>query len=290
MKTEKRIPWKAMVASLVMPGLGQVYNGQVSRGLNYFLALAFGPPAAIWIGQRLPDSLLFACVLGGVLLGLAIYALSAIDAWNVANRIGTISLSPLQKLHVYACLALIGYGFVLKPIADYTRSDWLEAYKIPSTSMVPNILQGDHIFVDKRVNKPGAAEVRHGDLAIFVNPNNRSQIYIKRVIGLPKDTVEIRGNQVFVNGKSIQTDSITERSENGTYAVAWGKESGPVKVSVPDGHVFLLGDNRGASNDSRYFGTVPLVDLVGKVKQIWLSLGDGGVRWSRIGKVVDSNG
>jgi len=113
-----------------------------------------------------------------------------------------------------------------------------------------------------------------------------------------------------VNGKSIVIDAsvsvndrtileslqgehifVRERSERGEYLVAWQSHANrePYRGTVPNGHVFVLGDNRDASDDSRRHGFVPLVDVVGKAKQVWLSKGPQGFRWYRSGLIVDAN-
>jgi len=121
---------------------------------------------------------------------------------------------------------------------------------------------------------------------------------VKRIIGLPGDKIEMKGTDVLVNGKTIvdgtpdnTSDHLTvhERAESGDiYTVFWKPNSAGsnLSVTVPDGQIFILGDNRDDAVDSRKFGTVPVADVNGVAKQVWYSTGDAGLR---IGKWVGVN-
>jgi len=304
-----RAPKLALFASLVLPGLGQLYNGQPSKGLLLLLGLAAATPVSAWLALHASKHLIWIIILAFLLLSLALYVYSMIDAFRTAKRLGTSYKSqPLNQAYIYIIVLLLGYLLIYGSV-HYTRQHLIESYYIPSQSMLPTLLQGDVLFADKRVNCVGCKnQVRHGDLAIFVYPNDRSKLYIKRVIGLPGDDVAIKGSEISVNTVPLRTIEVSqfghqeldqlltthnawrEKSGLAVYDVIWQKETKPASDSftVPNGEVFVMGDNRDAAQDSRRFGMVPLADIIGVAKQVWFSRSKlSGIRWWRTGVIVD---
>ena len=133
--------------------------------------------------------------------------------------------------------------------------------------------------------------VADDDVIVFIYPVDKKKDFIKRVVGLPGDKIEIRGNRVFINGKPYADNHGVYR-EQGSRAgnPALKDRHGPLKV--PEGHYFVMGDNRNYSNDSRYWGFVPDENVVGKAFLIWFawdSANGGGVNWDRIGTILNRN-
>jgi signal peptidase I len=165
-------------------------------------------------------------------------------------------------------------------LALFIRTFVVQAFKIPSGSMLPTLLIGDHLLVNKfiygiRVPFTGKTLVpikspKHGDVVVFRFPKDRSIDYIKRVVGTPGDTVEIKAKKVFINGEPIKDDHAHVSSP----AVLNGKASprdnfGP--VLVPDERIFVMGDNRDNSYDSRFWGFVDQRDVLGKAFVLYWS-------------------
>jgi len=166
----------------------------------------------------------------------------------------------------------------------------VQAYKIPSGSMLETLQIGDYLLVTRfnyAVKVPlsdieivRTGEPEHGDIIVFRYPLDPSQDYIKRVIGLPGDTIEIRDKQVFRNGKLLREPYVR-------IIKPWTRIPGIDnynKVTVPPDSYFVMGDNRDESLDSRTWGFVPRRNIQGKAWVIywsWASLTD--IRWSRIG-------
>lgn len=132
----------------------------------------------------------------------------------------------------------------------------VQNYRIESHSMEPNFYEGEFVLVNKLAYKLGEPE--RGNVVVFHNPNDTSQDYIKRVIGLPGDTVEVIGDTILINGEELPQPFEHIANPEGTYF-------GP--LVVPDGTIFVMGDNRPRSSDSRAIGAIDESLLVG---QAWL--------------------
>ncbi len=284
-----RQPLVALFAALVLPGLGQIYCGDGPRGLAFLLGFALLLPGAAWLAVYGPTALLSWLLLAGVLAALAVYAVSAVDAYRTARRLrASFAPGPWNRGVVYVATFLLGYFFVLSPLADHTTSHLLQTFKVPSPSMMPTIMPGARFFADKRVGHPGGPKVRRGEIAVFVYPNDRTTMYVKRIIGLPGDRIEIDGHDIKLNGANLRQEELHQLGSPGrdrlleqnlafrefldgtSYAVLWRKDATPTRLSltVPHGQVFVLGDNRSASQDGRHFGTLPLADVAGIARRI----------------------
>lgn len=282
-----RKPLRALIMSLVLPGFGQLYNGEINRAIWLFLAfvLLTGPGVAL-IALHLPAWMMVPVLVLGVIGALGLWTWSCADAWRCAKRQADYILAPWQVTGVYALVVAVCGFIVLPGMIGYIRAHEVESFDIAGTSMEPGLLRHDVVFADKRYNCPGCKAVHRGDIAIFTYPNDRTVIYVKRIIGLPGDRVDIHGTDVRVNGVSLTAGDGIERAAGREWQVRWAPGAGAdLSVTVPAGAVFVLGDNRGNSVDSRQFGPVPLDDVVGQVRQIWASFGDGGMRWTRLGMV-----
>jgi signal peptidase I len=199
------------------------------------------------------------------------------------------------------------------------RSFLVEPFRIPSGSMMPTLLDGDFILVNKfgygirlpvankliiQIDKP-----KRGDVVVFRFPRDPSVDYIKRVVGLPGDRISYRDKVVYVNGQPMKQElngtyvgqgtalSMTgaslrkETLGNVEHPILTRNEQPPRdgEFVVPDGHYFVMGDNRDNSNDSRFWGFVPDENLVGRAFMIWMNWdsADNTVRWSRIGTIIE---
>jgi signal peptidase I len=189
-------------------------------------------------------------------------------------------------------------------LALFVRTFIFQAFKIPTGSMKPNLLVGDHLLVNKFVFAPTASPlerallpmrpIERGDVIVFKFPEEPERDFIKRVIGLPGDTLELKNQTIHINGMPLiepyahylyppmgegQADSFDLR-----------RKYGP--VTVPDGHYFMMGDNRDDSQDSRFWGFLPASYVKGRALFIYWSFDtpdDGsaptsvlGVRWDRL--------
>jgi signal peptidase I len=182
-------------------------------------------------------------------------------------------------------------------IALFIRTFVVQAFKIPSGSMKQTLLIGDHILVNKfiyGVKIPYLDTVilpvkdpQHGDIVVFRYPVDPKKDFIKRVIGVGGDVVEIRDKAVFINGKRVAHDYGFYTDTRNLPANLRPRDNlGP--ITVPKDALFVMGDNRDESYDSRFWGFVPLADVSGKAFIIYWSWDseDFGVRWGRLGRIL----
>jgi signal peptidase I len=186
-------------------------------------------------------------------------------------------------------------------LALFVRTWVVQAFKIPTGSMENNLLIGDHLLVNKFLFGPTLSpidrallpvrDIRRGDIVVFKYPEEPQRDFIKRVIGLPGDTLELRSRKVYINGQPLDEPYVHFLTAASDASEVTSKDVlehyGPVKV--PADQYFMMGDNRDNSQDSRYWGYLPRDYVKGKALMIyWSYEGDGigsvftRVRWDRL--------
>lgn len=175
--------------------------------------------------------------------------------WLVAC---SVNQNTKQIIREYAESILI--AFVL---AMFIRTFFVQAFKIPTGSMRPTLIEGDRILVNKLIYR--FKEPRRGDIIVFRYPLNPKRDFIKRLIGLEGETVEINNGNIFINGEPTDNE-ILRKFYYYNYG-KYGKEG--VGVKVPERSFFVLGDNSAVSRDSRYWGFVRRKNLLGKAFLIY---------------------
>lgn len=210
-------------------------------------------------------------------------------------------------------------GFCLAAVI-VVRSFLFEPFKIPSSSMVPTLRIGDHIFVSKfnyglsipftKVEFLRWSAPKRGDVVVFLFPRDESLHYIKRVVGIPGDRIEFRDKDLIINGEVVPKEPVTDQAEvdfvlataaetselyrerlgDAVHYVQYSKKKlqslsriGHEEV-VPEGSYFVVGDNRDESYDSRSWGVVPRENIKGLAQIVWLSL-DQKQSWGSSGKI-----
>ncbi len=196
------------------------------------------------------------------------------------------------------------------------RSFLVEPFRIPSASMMPALVDGDFIFVNKfsyglrlpilNTKILAIGEPQRGDVIVFRLPTNPSVDFIKRLVGLPGDHVVVRDNRVFINGREVPlvpdgtylgdfgftgAPLAVERLGASSHVLmfARGRQATDFEATVPAGHYFFMGDNRNDSEDSRFadvVGFVPEQNLVGRAVRIWMNWRRGSIDWHRIGMKI----
>jgi signal peptidase I len=181
-------------------------------------------------------------------------------------------------------------------LAILIRAFIVQAFKIPSGSMESTLLVGDHILVNKfiygvripftHLRWPRFSSPSRGDVIVFVFPMDRSKDFIKRVVGVGGDTVEVVDKKVFVNGKELVEPYVQHISPEIQPGSLSPRDNMP-PIKVPKGYLFVMGDNRDASHDSRFWGFVPVEDVKGEAFLIYYSaLRFPFIRWGRLFHVI----
>jgi signal peptidase I len=211
----------------------------------------------------------------------------------------TLFRKPLPRASRPLTIAVVSTGLSFFVALIPLRRNVLEGFSIPAGSMIPSLAIGDNIWVYKLDE-----QYRRGDLVVFDYPLDRTVQYIKRIVGLPGETIAGYGNSILVNGKPLnqqergQCDgdedrhrgdcrTVVESDGDATYPVMLqGEGLGFSETKIPDDSYFVMGDNRANSNDSRIWGFVPRTLIKGKAQFIYWSRGSYGVRVDRIGRQV----
>ena len=209
------------------------------------------------------------------------------DEGDYQTRVAERASEPVAVEYARSFFPVLLIVFVL-------RSFLVEPFQIPSSSMVPTLQVGDYILVNKftfgirlpviRTKVLSLNEPQKGDVMVFFPPHMNDTYFIKRVVGLPGDTVAYRGKQLYVNGEKLPRAPVEEneqdpRARMGREMLGDSDHLMQVDINRPaidfeelvkPGHYFMMGDNRDNSSDSRVWGQVPEKDIVGKAFAIWM--------------------
>lgn len=277
---KKRKPWVAFFLSFVAPGVGQLYNANVRMAF-----VAFGVSVAFTLFSAFFFSNSFGMLLLGLSLMLVLELIFSIQAYLEAQRLKEIELKPYQRWWVYLGYAVLlfgspdGYG-VLMPSK-------MQSYQIPSESMVPTLLVGDRLVADGWSYWKKSPE--RGHIIVFDYPRDEKIKFVKRVVGLPGDIVEIKKGEIYINGQ-IVSQRRSERpamTRGGWETVEYLEKMGDIEypiyrtqpmlsqdfgpITVPADSYFVMGDNRDRSSDSRVWGFVKRSQVLARMNFIFFS-------------------
>jgi signal peptidase I len=259
--------WCAALLTFLSPGVGHVYAGRIRRGVAWFAAAVVLDGVLLACALRLPlEGGALLAALAGLLVGFL--SVAAWDAGRCARGSGPHSAGlgarALVLLAALGVTALLSFGIArLVSLAA-------EVFFLPTASMEPTLRSGDHVLVDKTAYGTDRGPQR-GDLVIYRYPKDRTRTFVKRVVGLPGDAVEVRDDKVFVADRPV-----------GVALPVGGEEP----TTVPADSYYVVGDNTRSSIDSRHVdhGFVPRPDVLGRVVLVlWSTDEVRAVHWDRVG-------
>jgi signal peptidase I len=256
-----RSPLIAALLSLLVSGLGQVYVGRPARGTAWFLAILALEAAVLYALLHQPRFWMIAL---SITAWLAATLFQIGEAAVLARRATHYQLQRYNKWYVYLALFAVSMALNVATCLALTRDAATPAgvHSIDSSSMQPAIRRGDRFVADRnyyRHNQPA-----RGDVAVYLHPRRPETLYVKRIVALAGDRVAIRDGRAIVNGFALEEPYAILGDAGAFYNQAR-------EITVPDGHVFVLGDNRANSFDSRAandHGPVPVENLRARATDI----------------------
>lgn len=303
--TSRRVTWIALALSLLSAGVGHVYCGRIRKALPLYFAWLLVPLCCIAAAMGRPSAFGLLLLLLPTLAVVLVYVYAAVDACRIASQIGSnYEVRDYNRASVYGLLIVVQLILSIGLTFGVRRFIY-EAYVIPVNNMSPTILAGDRILARKLLSREHFPE--RGDLIVYRNPDSTGATrFMGRVVAVAGDQVEIRGDRLSINGKRLERNRVPDESlksfgpqvagqvayeENSgrRYLVTYGdpvtekQSQEDFEAMIPKRHVFVLGDNRDRSRDSRHFGSIHAGDIIGYVEYIYWPTEN----WSRFGLAND---
>jgi len=258
--TKNRNPFFSSFLSLLVPGLGQLYNGELNKAVIFYLAqfALFIPLFAISL-QYTPRGLFI------ILLIVVLFYFFAMGEATLQSFIKkSVDLKPYNKWYVYVLIIIIA-NLIAGGFNTVFRQSLIgiKPFYLPSASNVPTLLVGDQVIVDLRKKSP-----IKGTFIVFKFPDDPKKDYLKRVIAIENDSLEIKNKHVFVNNIMLNEPySVHEDNKILPKNVSSRDNFGPIQI--PSGKIFVMGDNRDHSFDSRFFGSIDKTAIIGTALYIY---------------------
>jgi signal peptidase I len=299
---KKRRAWLAALLSLLMPGLGQLYNRQVRLALALMILIELVAVPGLWLFAAVPVDAIVPVYGIGLLVGLGIRLFAIVQAVIGARRAKAVFLARYNRWYIY--IGALVLAVVLQSVLELVPVPSIDAYNSPSGSMSPTLVEGD--YYQTRTLAFGGRLPERGEIAVFRPTSDPDVDFVKRIIGLPGDRIQMREGRLYINDVIVERVELSREEAasllqyhpndqiyremlpgGASHLISEVSDTGyndnTLEFVVPAEHVFVLGDNRDRSNDSRAsLGFIPFSGLHDKPLFIYWSADK-----SRIGKVVE---
>jgi len=269
-----RKPWLSGIISLLFPSLGQIYNGQIKKGIFIYLFILLVP----YLFGMMRLKIYFWAFAGLLILLIAIRIYAILDAAIIANRRKKYVIQYYNTWYYYLIVMIL---CIVPALTNLPYNFSVQSLRVPTLSGSPTLQINDIVVADYEAYKNTTPT--YGDLVVFKGMGGNS--YTFRVIGLPYDTVDLIDNLVTINKQAISAEFIQNTTDgeipvvefeetlpNGhTYSIYRSRipfdsvQANVRDIVVPEDSYFLMGDNRDFAADSRYIGSVHIDDIMGKI-------------------------
>ena len=259
-------PWITALLTVLTPGLGHIYLGQARRGITLFVLVMIADTLLMFAMMGVLARFWMFAVSLGLLLGLWLYIM--VDAIGRAYRMRDYPHEGYNRWTTYAgafVLACVIFAAPCVYAVHANASGQLLVLNAVTPSMEPTLRVGEYFLADATYYRSRA--LSRGDVAVYLHPKQTHLYYIKRIVAVEGDRIAIKGGRAVVNGMMVEEPYLDA-------VLAEGRFANMPEVRVPPGHVYVLGDNRSNSVDSRdsvAHGAVPVGNLIGRVTDIAIS-------------------
>jgi signal peptidase I len=259
-------PWITALLTVLTPGLGHIYLGQARRGIILFVLVMIADTLLMFAMMGVLARFWMFAVSLGLLLGLWLYIM--VDAIGRAYRMRDYPHEGYNRWTTYAGAFVVACIIFAAPCiyaVHANASGQLLVLNAVTPSMEPTLRVGEYFLADATYYRSRAPS--RGDVAVYLHPKQSHLYYIKRIVAVEGDRIAIKGGRAVVNGMMVEEPYLDA-------AVADGRFANMPELRVPAGHVYVLGDNRSNSVDSRdtvAHGAVPVANLIGRVTDIAIS-------------------
>jgi signal peptidase I len=259
-------PWITALLTVLTPGLGHIYLGQARRGITLFVLVMIADTLLMFAMMGVLARFWMFAVSLGLLLGLWLFIM--VDAIGRAQRMRDYPHEGYNRWTTYAGAFVLACLIFAGPVVyavHANASGQLLVLNAVTPSMEPTLRVGEYFLADATYYRSRAPS--RGDVAVYLHPKQVHLYYIKRIIAVEGDRIAVKGGRAVVNGMVVEEPYVDAGPSEGRFA-------NMPEVRVPVGHVYVLGDNRSNSVDSRdtvAHGTVPVANLIGRVTDIAIS-------------------
>ena len=307
----KRKPVVAVILSFIVIGLGYVYCGRIVRGLLIFFIFVILIPFATFAIEAASPRINMTVIGVSLLISLLIWIAAIIDSYRIAKHTKPdYELKDYNRWYVYLFFYLLITTYT-NQFALGIKSNLMEAFRTSSSSMYPTLESHDCFLANKKAYKN--YDPNRDDVIVFTQPEDRKVYYVQRVVAVAGDTIEMKDNQLIINGETLEKAQLytatyvgkdannndvnvggiifSENYGQTEYQIFLMDTYGSIKskkwsldfpeTKIPKNHCFVLGDNRNLSRDSRDFGPIPLSTVKGRAEYLYWPAKD----WSRFGEI-----